>query len=287
MSEGEDAGAGALVLPAPAKLNLFLHVTGQRPDGYHMLQTVCQLLDWGDEIALSVRRDGRIERTEGLDDVAPENDLAVRAAVLLRSEADVALGATIAVRKKVPAGAGLGGGSSDAATVLLGLNRLWKLKLPRECLADLAVSLGADVPLFVRGRSAFAEGIGDRLQPIDLPERWYAVIWPGISVPTAGIFQAPELTRNTRPLTISELPGTVTRNDLEAVAVRRHRAIAEALAWLADHGDARMSGSGSSVFAAVADESTARAVAAASPWPAWAVRGVNTSPLHRALGFAD
>lgn len=278
------AGAGdRLRLPAPAKLNLFLHVNGRRPDGYHRLQTVFQLLEWGDEIELALRTDGRIERVDGPDDVPPEQDLAVRAARLLAKETGVVPGVDIVVRKRVPAGAGLGGGSSDAATVLLGLDRLWNLGIDASRLLELGLSLGADVPVFLAGRSAFAEGIGERLWPLDLPDRWYVVIWPGVAVPTAAIFQAPELTRNTPPLTIHGFPGATTRNDLQPVAIRHQPVIAQALAWLSDHGEARMSGSGSSVFAAFADQDSARSIARRSPWPAWAVRGANVSPLHRAL----
>lgn len=279
-------GRGAsLLLPAPAKLNLFLHVTGRRADGYHELQTVFQLLDWGDEIELNRREDGRIERVAGADGVAAAEDLAVRAAQALAAAAGDVPGVDITVRKRIPVGAGLGGGSSDAATVLVGLNRLWQLGLDRGRLIELGRSLGADVPVFVNGRSAFAEGIGDRLQPLDLPEGWFVVLWPGVGVATASIFQAPELTRNTPPLKIAALPGAATRNDLQPIAIRQQPVIADALAWLSDYGEARMSGSGSSVFVPAADQDRAQAIASASPWPAWAVRGTQVSPLHRVLGL--
>ena len=283
----DEATPARMVLPAPAKLNLFLHVTGRRADGYHTLQTLFQMLDWGDEIVLESRADGRIERVGGLSGVVSDDDLAVRAARLLQAETGGGHGAAISIDKRIPAGAGLGGGSSDAATVLLGLNRLWGLDWPLDRLAELGGKLGADVPVFVHGRTAFAEGIGDRLQPIDLPERWYVVVWPGVPVSTLAVFQAPELTRNTPALKIADLLGSATRNDLEPVAVRRCPSIAEALSWLAEHGEVRMSGSGSSVFAPVADEAAAREIVAVSPWSAWAVRGVNVSPLHRALGLMD
>lgn len=275
-----------LVLPAPAKLNLFLHVTGRRPDGYHELQTVFQLLDWGDRIELAVRDDGGIARPAGPDDIPFDDDLAVRAARALQHTSGCLRGADVHVDKRIPAGAGLGGGSSDAATVLLGLNRLWALDWPLARLAELGATLGADVPVFVHGRTAFAGGIGDDLHPLSLPGRWYVVVWPGIAVATRDVFQAPELTRNTPALTIADFPGRPTHNDLQPVAIRRCPLIADSLRWLEPHGEARMSGSGSSVFAAVADESSARAIAAASPWPAWAVRGVDVSPVHRALGLA-
>ena len=283
MTEGSQ---GELRLTAPAKLNLWLHVTGRRADGYHLLQTVFQLLDRGDRVVLRPRLDGRIGRSGGVPGLAVDDDLAVRAARLLRREAGVSAGVDIGLEKRIPAGAGFGGGSSDAATVLLGLNRLWRLDWPLHRLAALGLRLGADVPVFVGGRSAFAEGVGEALTPLALPERWFVLAWPGEPVATADIFQAPELTRNTPALTISALSGTPsTRNDLQAVAIRHCPAIAEALDWLSQWGDARMSGSGSGVFVPVADEDSARSVAGASPWPAWIARGVNVSPTHRELGL--
>jgi 4-diphosphocytidyl-2-C-methyl-D-erythritol kinase len=273
------------VLPAPAKLNLFIHVTGRRSDGYHLIQTVFQLLDWGDEIELEHRDDGRVERIEGPDDIAPDDDLTVRAARLFQGETGIRAGADIRVRKRIPAGAGLGGGSSDAASVLLGLNRIWSMDWPLARLAALGGTLGADVPVFVHGRSGFAEGIGDELRPVELAEAWFVMVWPGVGVATRDIFQAPELTRNTPALTIAGLLRSATRNDLQPVAIRHCPVIADALRWLEVFGDARMSGSGSSVFVTATDEASARDIAAASPWPAWAVRGVNVSPLHRALAI--
>ncbi len=278
--------ARSLVLPAPAKLNLFLHVTGRRSDGYHQLQTLFQLLDWGDEVTLSVRDDGRIERSHGLADVAPDDDLAIRAARALQQATGTRLGAGIGVDKRIPAGAGLGGGSSDAATVLLGLNHLWETGVDRRELARIGLALGADVPVFIGGRSGFGEGVGEQLTPLDLPERRYVLIWPGIGVATGAIFQAPELTRNTPPLKIADLPGACVRNDLQPVAIRQCPAIADALSWLRPWGEARMSGSGSAVFLEVPDRRIAETIVNASPWPAWSVSGTNVSPLHRALGLA-
>jgi 4-diphosphocytidyl-2-C-methyl-D-erythritol kinase len=273
-----------LRLTAPAKLNLWLHVNGRREDGYHLLQTVFHLLDWGDRLVLRRREDGRIVRQGGLAEVTEEDDLAIRAARLLQAESGIDAGADIEVEKRIPAGAGLGGGSSDAATVLLGLNRLWGLEWPVRRLAGLGLHLGADVPVFVAGRSAFAEGVGEALTPVDLPEQWYVVVWPGIPVATAAVFQAPELTRNTPALTISALSGTPeTRNDLQPVAIRLCPAIGESLAWLSQWGQARMSGSGSAVFLPVVDQDTARGIVRDSAWPAWAVRGVNVSPTLREL----
>lgn len=274
-----------LVLPAPAKLNLFLHVVGRRADGYHALQTLFQLLDWGDTITLSSRPDGRLVRTAGLAEVAAEDDLAIRAARALQQATGIALGADIGVEKHIPAGAGLGGGSSDAATVLLGLNRLWRAGLDSGQLARIGLDLGADVPVFIAGRSGFGEGIGEQVTPIGLPEHAYVVIWPEVGVATRDIFQASELTRNTPPLKIADLSAAFTRNDLQPIAIRQCPAIADALAWLSPHGEARMTGSGSAVFLAVADKGAADSLAKASPWPAWSVAGVQVSPLHRALGM--
>lgn len=278
--------AESLVLPAPAKLNLFLHVVGRRSDGYHQLQTLFQLLDWGDEISLSLRADGQIRRHRGLADVAAEDDLAIRAARALQEASGTPLGADIAVDKRIPAGAGLGGGSSDAATVLLGLNRLWETGLDHDELARIGLGLGADVPVFIAGRSGFGEGVGEKLTPLELPERRYVVIWPGIGVATGGIFQAPELTRNTPPLKIADLPGARVRNDLQPIAIRHCPVIADALSWLQTWGEARMTGSGSAVFLEVANGDEAAEIVKVSPWPAWSVSGTNVSPLHRALGLA-
>ncbi|MBX3727438.1 MAG: 4-(cytidine 5'-diphospho)-2-C-methyl-D-erythritol kinase [Xanthomonadales bacterium] len=278
--------AAALVLPAPAKLNLFLHVTGRRPDGYHTLQTLFQLLDWGDRIVLRRRADDRIVRAGGVPGLPEDNDLAVRAAQALRELVGGRQGVDLRVEKRIPAGAGLGGGSSDAATVLLGLDHLWGLGLGLERLATLGLTLGADVPVFVHGRSGLAGGVGEAIEPMALAGDWFTVVWPGVGLATGEVFQAPELTRNTPPLTMSALVTAPTRNDLQPVAVRLCPVIGDALAWLSMRGQARMTGSGSAVFAPMPDEIAARNAAAASPWPAWAVKGVAVSPLHQALGIA-
>ena len=246
------AGSDCLWLPAPAKLNLFLHVTGRRGDGYHCLQTVFQLLDWGDRIGLEVTADGAIERHGGCAQVPAAQDLAVRAAHALRQEAGVGQGARIHIDKQIPAGAGLGGGSSDAATVLLGLDQLWGTGLGIDRLARLGATLGADVPVFVRGASAFAEGVGEVLTPVLLPERDFVVVWPAVGVSTAAIFQAPELTRNTPASTISALlesaqTMTCSRWPCPPSGDR------PGAGYLSAHGPARMSGSGSAVFVPVAD----------------------------------
>jgi 4-diphosphocytidyl-2-C-methyl-D-erythritol kinase len=271
--------------PAPAKLNLFLHINGRRADGYHDLQTVFQLLDWGDEIGIELTDDPRIERIEGPADIDPASDLAVRAALALQHATGARQGARIRVRKRVPVGGGLGGGSSDAATVLLVLNRLWGTALGPEALAQLGLALGSDVPIFVHGSSAWAEGRGEKLTPIELPEAWYLIIHPGVAVATASIFQAPELTRNSPIITIRALSPGQTRNDCEPVVRSRYPAVAAALDWLGARTAARLSGTGSCVFAAFASAADAERVAARVPdeWSARVARGLNRSPLHVAL----
>jgi 4-diphosphocytidyl-2-C-methyl-D-erythritol kinase len=272
--------------PAPAKLNLFLHIVGRRADGFHELQTVFQLLDRGDTIRLRVREDGVIARVAGLENVAPENDLAVRAALALQTATGSTLGADIAVEKHIPTGGGLGGGSSDAATVLVALNVLWNTRLSADALAEIGRLLGADVPVFVRGRSAWAEGVGDRLTPVDLPPRWFVIVDPGVAVPTAALFQTPELTRDTPATTISRfLEDMETANAFAPVARARFPQVAAALDWLARFGAARLSGSGGCGFVAVESEREAQAIVAECPpqFRAWAARGVNRSPLHEAL----
>jgi 4-diphosphocytidyl-2-C-methyl-D-erythritol kinase len=282
--------------PAPAKLNLFLHVAGRRPDGYHELQTYFQLLDWGDEVAIDVTSDGAVERVAGLAEVPPDKDLAVRAAQLLQAAAGVSQGARLQLRKRIPTGGGLGGGSSDAATVLRVLDRLWGCKLGEDRLAELGLSLGADVPVFVRGRSALGEGRGERLIPVDLPENdpktglgdWFLLLHPGIQVSTAEIFQAPELTRNSPLITIRALSLSATRNDCEPVVRARYPAVAEALDWLARFAPARMTGTGACIFARFARAIDAERVAARvpAPWRSFVARGVQRSPLLSALDAA-
>ncbi len=271
--------------PAPAKLNLFLHVTGRRSDGFHDLQTVFQLLDWGDELRIELTDDGLIERVEGPGGIPPEADLVVRAARALQGASGVRLGARIRLRKRVPLGGGLGGGSSDAATVLRVLDRLWGAHLGVERLAGIGLQLGSDVPIFVRGSSAWAEGRGERLTPIELPPAWYLIIWPGVAVSTAGIFQAPELTRNSPLITIRALLPDQTRNDCEPLVRSRYPAVAAALDWLGARAAARLSGTGSCVFASFVSAAEAERVAARVPdeWTSFVARGVNESPLAAAL----
>ena len=270
--------------PAPAKLNLFLHVTGRRTDGYHLLQTVFQLLDYCDEIFIEPKRDGEIRRPEGLAGIAPDEDLVVRAARLLQTASGCPQGAEIRVRKRIPAGGGLGGGSSDAATVLVALNRLWGLDWPVERLAGLGLRLGADVPVFVHGHSAWAEGVGERLAPIHLPPAWYLVVCPDCAVSTAEIFSDPELTRDTPETTINGFLSAGGRNDCEPVARRRYPAVSAALDWVAARSGgegARLTGTGGCVFARFEDDSRARAALEGLPahWTGFVARGLAESPL--------
>jgi 4-diphosphocytidyl-2-C-methyl-D-erythritol kinase len=274
--------------PAPAKLNLFLHVVGRRADGYHDLQTLFQLIDLRDTVGLETRPAGGVERVEGLADVAPDADLAVRAARLLKEATGCPLGAGIAVRKRIPAGAGLGGGSSDAATVLLVLNRLWGLDLGLDELAGLGLRIGSDVPVFLHGSSAWAEGRGELLEPVALPERWYLLIHPGVAISTAEIFQAPELTRNSPLITIRAFFQAGSHNDCEPIVRRRYPQVDAALKWLGARAEARMTGTGACVFAAFERAEDAERIAAAVPagWQGIVARGLNRSPLHAALAAA-
>jgi 4-diphosphocytidyl-2-C-methyl-D-erythritol kinase len=259
--------------PAPAKLNLFLHVVGRRRDGYHLLQSVFTLIDLHDRLRFAVRGDGVVRRMNDVPGVAADQDLVVRAALLLKEASGTALGADLEVDKHIPVGGGLGGGSSDAATTLLVLNRAWKTGFDREALAEIGAGLGADVPFFIFGRSAWAEGIGDRLSPVEIAPRWYVVLVPPVQVPTPLAYGAPELTRNTEPLKIEDFSaqsrelgaGSRFHNDLEPVVVARFLEVREHLAWLRKYGDARMTGSGSCVFAAFDDRESAQRVIDALP----------------------
>ncbi|MEO7073507.1 MAG: 4-(cytidine 5'-diphospho)-2-C-methyl-D-erythritol kinase [Rhodanobacter sp.] len=280
------AGGDWSVWPAPAKLNLFLRISGRRADGYHNLQTVFRLLDWGDEIRLRVRTDGVLQRVGGVPGVPADADLTLRAARALREHAGVTAGADIELRKRIPMGGGLGGGSSDAATVLLALNALWGIGLDEEALAGLGRALGADVPVFVRGRSAWAEGVGERLTPLALPRRHYVVVDPHVQVPTAALFQAAELTRNAPAATISSfVSGETVDNAFAPVARARYPAVAAAMDWLGRFGLARLSGSGGSVFLETGSFDRALAVARQCPstFTARAVSGLAASPVHATL----
>jgi len=267
--------------PAPAKINLFLHVIGRRPDGYHLLQTAFQFLHLYDWLYLEPRRDRALRLHHQLDGVDPGEDLVGRAAHALQRESGCALGADIRLVKRIPVGGGLGGGSSDAATTLVALNAVWGLEWPVSRLAQLGLGLGADVPVFVRGRAAWAEGVGERLTPIAPTQSWYLLVVPGIQVCTAAVFQDAELTRDTPPIKIRDLSSGPLRNDCEAVVCRRYPEVGRALAWLGRFGQARMSGTGSGCFVAFSNAAAARAAHAQLPmgWSGYVVRGVNRSTL--------
>ena len=272
--------------PAPAKLNLFLHVVGRRPDGYHLLQSVFRFIDFGDRLGYRVRDDGLILRVTDFPAVPPERDLTLRAARLLQETTGCSRGVEITLEKRLPLGGGLGGGSSDAATTLLVLNRLWGLNLSRPALQTLGLRLGADVPVFLFGESAFAEGVGEVLQPVALPPAWYVVLEPPVVVATGEIFVAPELTRDTKMIKIADFPTARLRNDLEPVVCGRYPIVAEYLHWLGQYGQARMTGSGACVFAEFREESEARRVLglAAEGWRGFVARGLDRHPLR---GYAD
>jgi 4-diphosphocytidyl-2-C-methyl-D-erythritol kinase len=271
--------------PAPAKLNLFLHVTGRRPDGYHELQTLFQLVDLADEITFSVRRDGQIGRPRGAAGVPEEQDLVVRAARALKAATGTDLGAHIEVYKRIPIGGGLGGGSSDAATTLLALNELWGCRQSLRQLAAIGLPLGADVPVFIEGSSAWGEGVGERLVPVELPAAWYVIIHPQVQVSTARVFQSPELTRNSSLITIRAFFESGGRNDCEPVVRAQFPEVAEALEWLGRFAPARLTGTGACVFAACASAVEAERLAARVPdrWKSYVARGLNTSPVHQLL----
>lgn len=285
-------------LPAPAKLNLFLHVTGRRPDGYHLLQTAFQLIDRGDLLHIGVRGDGRLRRVNDIPGVPEQQDLVIRAARLLQAEAQrrsgALPGADITVEKVLPMGGGLGGGSSDAATTLMALNKLWQVGLTREELMALGLPLGADIPFFIFGQTAFAEGVGEALQPVEAPDCWYVVIEPGVAVPTAEIFCSQHLTRDTAPIIIADFSSHYEnrkdlkqfgRNDLQQVASSIYPPVAKAIEWLGAYGDARMTGSGACVFCAFADEGQADAVLerAQGVWTAWKARALKRHPVCEML----
>ena len=268
--------------PAPAKLNLFLHVVGRRADGYHLLQTLFRFIDHGDRLSFSPRDDGAVLLATPLPGVPPESDLTVRAARLLQAETGCHKGVEIRMEKLLPLGGGLGGGSSDAATVLLALNHLWQLGLPRQRLQEIGLALGADVPVFVFGRNAFAEGVGEALQAVDLPPAWYVVLEPPVQVPTVAIFGAPELKRDSAPMHAADWKPGVGGNDLEAVALARFPVVAEYLDWLSRFAPARMNGSGACVFAEFKDRESAEAVVRQIPkhWRGWLTAGLERHPLQ-------
>jgi len=271
--------------PAPAKLNLFLHVIGRRADGYHLLQTVFQFVDYCDQIDFAVRADGRLARQANYADIAADADLVMRAAAALKAETGCTLGAEITVHKRLPMGGGLGGGSSDAATTLVALNRLWGLNLAVTELAGIGLSLGADVPVFIHGHAAWAEGVGERLTPVTPEECWYLIIHPGVHVPTAEIFGAADLTRTTPATTIRDFLASGGHNDCEPVVRKRYPAVAEALDWLARYGKARLTGTGACIYAAYTDREQAARIHSMVPgkWRGIIARGLNQTPLLQRL----
>lgn len=274
--------------PAPAKLNLMLRVVGRRADGYHLLQTIFRFLDYGDEVRIAVRRDGAIRRVAPLNGIAEDDDLSVRAARALKAHTGTALGADIEVVKRLPVGGGLGGGSSDAATVLVALNHLWATGLSRARLQALGIALGADVPVFVFGESAFGQGIGDVLEPLSLAPAWYVVLTPPVAVPTRPIFDHPDLKRDSKPIKIQGfsagggVAGSAAVNDLEPLVCRLYPEVARHLDWLKQHAPALMTGTGASVFAAFSTEQAARDVMAQVPadMQGFVARGLDRHPLR-------
>ena len=271
--------------PAPAKLNLFLHVNGRRADGYHEIQTVFQLIDLADRLHFSPRLDREIRRSEGPADIVPDTDLSVRAARRLQEATGFDGGVDIRLEKRIPVQGGLGGGSSDAATTLVALNEMWGLRLAPSLLAELGLEIGADVPFFVHGQTAWAEGVGERLTPLELPERHFALVFPGVGVSTAEVFQAPELTRKTPKTTIRGFLQAGGHNDCEPVVAGRSPEVRRALTWLSGRGQARMTGTGSSVFAAFADRGSAEAALEGLPpgWRGYVARGLGRSTLQERL----
>ncbi|GAB1258907.1 4-(cytidine 5'-diphospho)-2-C-methyl-D-erythritol kinase [Aurantivibrio plasticivorans] len=271
-------------LPAPAKLNLFLHILGQRDDGYHELQTIFQLLDFGDTLSFTPQSDNRISLTPSINGVKDEDNLIVKAARLLQRHTHTPLGAKITLDKRLPMGGGIGGGSSDAATTLLALNHLWNTQVSRKDLAELGRQLGADIPVFVLGHSAWAEGVGEKLIPVDLPDNYYLVLSPPCHVSTASIFTHSELTRDSAAITVAAFFEQATRNDCQTLVSRLYPEVAECIDWLSQHSSsARMTGTGASVFAAFPSRNNAEQVLAQSPWPGFVAQGVNQSPVHSLL----
>jgi len=278
-----------LHVKAPAKINRFLHIVGQRKDGYHLLQTVFQLIDLHDDIYLTASTDGIVRRSSGVESIPPEEDLVVRAAKLLQEHTHTNQGCTIRVEKRIPMGAGLGGGSSDAAATLWGLNELWGLQLSRQELMNVSVKLGADVPFFLFGQNAFAEGIGELLQAVSLPESCFLLVYPKIHIPTVDVFKDPNLTRNHPTVTISDFIDSPNleqfgKNDCEEVVIQKYQEVAAVINWLrqqAPHSSPRMSGSGSSVFVAL-ETDLANDLLSQLPhqWIGFVVRGLTRHPSY-------
>lgn len=293
MSAGKQSfpAASSISWPAPAKLNLFLYITGRRADGYHNLQTLFQFLDYGDTLTINTNTSGKISLLTPVAGVAEEDNLIVRAARLLQQHAllqnrlPVSAGATLAIDKRLPMGGGLGGGSSDAATVLVALNHQWQTGFTLQELAGWGLTLGADVPVFVEGVAAFAEGVGEKLTPVSPEEKWYLVVHPGVNISTPAVFNDPALTRDTPAREIRELLDAVYRNDCEPVVRKRFREVEQLVSWLLEYAPSRLTGTGACVFAQFDTESAARQVYELTPkeWQSFVARGMNVSPLHRHL----
>lgn len=274
-----------LVLPAPAKLNLFLHITGRRADGYHLLQTLFQFLDYSDEISLQLRTDGQVTRSIGSPFVPENDDLVVKAARLLQQLTACKFGVDIKVNKRLPIGGGLGGGSSDAATVLVGLNWLWGCDLSIDALAALGLGLGADVPVFVRGQAAWAEGVGELLEPVTIPEKWYFVLHPNVHISTAEIFATDSLTRNCKPIRMAAFLAGQTTNVFEPVVRRKYSEVTNAFKWLGNK--AKLTGTGACLFIEFDDEESAQIIAKNLPkqWSGFVAKGRCKSPLYEKLNI--
>lgn len=285
-----------LRLPAPVKINLFLHILGRRSDGYHELQTIFQLLDAGDELSFALRTDGDVQLQCADPSLCAADNLVIRAARQLQWHTDTANGVDITLQKNMPIGGGLGGGSSDAATTLLALNSLWQVHLPEKELMSIGSALGADVPVFIKGQTAWAEGVGERLQTVELPEVWYVVLTPELQVSTATIFAHPELTRDSAAITVAAFfeqgiptqykglaSESILRNDCQPLVAKLYPKVAEVIDWLRQFAPALMTGTGASVFAPFESETDARKVMEKSPWPGFVARGINRSPVHALL----
>jgi 4-diphosphocytidyl-2-C-methyl-D-erythritol kinase len=275
----------SITLPSPAKLNLFLHILDRREDGYHNLQTLFQILDYGDQLSFSVNKQPEINLISAIEDVAPQDNLVFKAARALQQATNCRWGCEIQLDKKIPMGAGLGGGSSNAATALVGLNSLWQCNLSLDQLAEIGCELGADVPVFVKGFSAFAEGIGDKLTPISLDEFWYLVVTPKIKVSTEQIFCHGELTRNAQAIKIRALSEELYRNDSQSVVETLYPQVTQVLDWLRCYGNPLMTGTGASVFCRFDSEQEAKQAQKTVPtsWNSFVAKGVNQSPLHQQL----
>ena len=275
----------SITLPSPAKLNLFLHILDRREDGYHNLQTLFQLLDYGDQLSFSANKQSEINITSNIEAVAPRDNLVFKAATALQQATDCKWGCDIELDKKLPMGAGLGGGSSNAATTLVGLNSLWQCNLSLDQLAEIGGELGADIPVFVKGFSAFAEGIGDKLTPISLDEFCYLVVTPKINVSTEQIFCHSELTRNASAIKIRALSEELYRNDCQSVVETLYPEVKQVLDWLQQHGNPLMTGTGASVYCRFDNQEEAKQVQQTVPnsWNSFVAMGVNRSPLHQQL----